>query len=167
VDLVVISILALATARGLWRGLVREAFSLAALAAAILAVWQLGATVTEALDARLGATLPPVAVQALAVAGLALATLVAVAVIGRIVRRSVQLAGLGLFDRVAGGCVGALEGVLVASLLLGGATLVLERDHPWLASSQSLVLMERARARISGEAEPAPRDVAAPSAARH
>jgi membrane protein required for colicin V production len=166
VDLVVISILALAAARGLWIGLVREAFSLAALAASIFAAWRFGATASAALDARLGATLPPLAVQALAVAGVALAALVAVTVIGRIVLRSVQAAGLGLFDRVAGGCVGALEGLLIASLLLGGATLVLGRSNPWLASSQSVALLERARAKLAGETGTAPRDVAAPGAAR-
>jgi membrane protein required for colicin V production len=166
IDVVVISILGLAAARGLMIGLVREAFSLVGVAAAVFASWQFGDAAAAALSAKLADTLPPAAIHALAVAGLGFGTLLAVAVVGRIVRRSVQFVGLGLVDRLAGALLGALEGALVASLLIGGATLLLDRGHPWLAGSEVVAVFERGRERLSAEtARRAPtRDVAAPAA---
>ena len=165
IDAVVITILALGAARGLTIGLVREAFSLAGVAAAVFAVWRFADAAAAALAPHLGNALPPAAVHALAVAGLGFGTLLAVALIGRVVRRSVQLVGLGLLDRLAGGCLGALEGALVGALLLGGASFVLGPAHPWLAQSQAVAVFERARASFgSGGGQPAPaRDVAAPA----
>lgn len=166
IDVAVISILALASARGLWLGLVREAFSLAGLAAASFATWRFGDAAASALALHIGDALPPAAVHALAVVGLGLGTLLAVTLAGRVVRRSVRFAGLGLVDRVAGGCLGALEGALVVALLLSGAILLLDRSHPWLAQSEAVALFERVRERTTAPAPPATaaRDVAAPSA---
>ena len=166
IDVAVISILALASARGLWLGLVREAFSLVGLAAASFATWRFGDAAASTLALRIGDALPPAAVHALAIAGLGLGTLLAVTLAGRVVRRSVRFAGLGLVDRVAGGCLGALEGALVVALLLSGATLLLDRSHPWLAQSEAVALFERVRERTTAPAPPATaaRDVAAPAA---
>lgn len=153
-DVAVVVVLALATGRGLWLGLVREAFSLAGLAAAGFAVWRFGGAVNDALAPHLGDGLPPAAVHAIAVAGLGLATLLAVALAGRVVRRTVRLAGLALADRFAGGCLGALEGAIVVALAIGGATTLLGRDHPWLASSHAVAVFERLRERFPGESAP-------------
>ncbi len=168
VDTAVVLLLAIATARGLWLGLVREAFSLAGIAAAGLAAWQFAEPAAKALAATTGDAIPAVAIHGIAVAGLALGTLLAVAMVGRLIRRGLQFAGLGLADRLAGGCLGALEGALVVGLVLGGASTVLGRDHAWLASSQALAAYERIRAEAlpdEPQATPA-RDVAAPAPRR-
>ena len=168
IDVAVLSILAIAAGRGLWLGLVREAFSLAGLAAASFAVWGFSDAAAQALAPHIGDALPSAAVHALAVAGLGLGTLLVVAIAGRIVRRGIRFAGLGLVDRVAGGCLGALEGALVAALLLGGATLALDPGHPWLAQSQAVAVFERLRESLAPRAAPEPsaREVAAPTARR-
>jgi len=164
IDVAVLSILSIAAGRGLWLGLVREAFSLAGLGAASFAVWRFGDAAAEALAPRIGDGLPPAAVHALAVAGLGLGILLVVALAGRIVRRGVRFAGLGLADRVAGGCLGALEGALVAALLLGGMTLALDPGHPWLAQSQAVAVFERLRESLAPRAAPelSAREAAAP-----
>jgi membrane protein required for colicin V production len=161
-DAVLISIVALGTARGLWLGLVREAFSLAALAAAAFVVWSFGDGAAEALAPRLGDALPPAAIRALASLGLGLGALLLVGLVGRVVRRSIRFVGLGLVDRAAGGCLGALEGGLLAALLLAGATALLDPGHPWLARSQAVALLERTREAAAFD-DASARDVAAPA----
>lgn len=169
VDLAVLVLLALAAVRGLARGLVREAFSFAGLAAAILAVLRLGDPATAWLAARAGDALPEAIVRAIAWVTLVVLAFVAVAAVQRLVRRSVEAVGLRLVDRVAGGLVGTAEGALVAALLLSGARLALGDDHALLASSRALPVLDAAREQLA-PAPPAvdghepPRDVAAPAA---
>jgi len=160
-DVVVVCILALGAARGLAIGLVREAFSFAGVGGAVFAVWQFGDAAGALLAPHVAGSLPPAAVHALAVGGLGFGTLLAVTVVGRVVRRSIQFAGLGLVDRIAGGCLGAVEGALVAAVLVGAATLALAPGHPWLAGSEAATLFERVRTGFSPEGA-SPRDAAAP-----
>lgn len=166
IDVAAALVLALAIGRGLWLGLVREAFSLAGLGAAAFAVWRFGDAANEALAARVGGALPGAAVHAIATAGLGLAVVLAAALVGRAVRRTVRFAGLGLADRIAGGCLGAAEGAIVVALVVGGVTFVLGRDHPWLASSNAVAAYERLREYAPAESTPAggARDVASPAA---
>jgi membrane protein required for colicin V production len=163
VDLVVLTILGMAVARGLFRGLVREAFSLAALAAAVFVVWRFEARAAAAIAAFAGEAIPEVAARAAAVVGLAVSTFVAATLLQRLVRRSVDAVGLGLLDRLAGGAAGAVEGALVVWLLVSGARFLLGPDHALLTGARSVEIVEIAEARLS----PAPvaRDVAAPPSA--
>ncbi len=160
-DLVVGAVLGLAVLRGLLLGLVREAFSIAALAAGCLAGRWLHAPVARQLDPWLGEALGA-ALPWVAGAGVALAALVAVVWLGRLVKRGVRWAGLGWADRAGGALLGAAEGALVASVLLLLAAAVLGRNHPELARARSFETVERLE-RLARGAGP---DVAAPPAAR-
>jgi membrane protein required for colicin V production len=161
IDAVCLALLVVAGLRGLWIGLVREAFSLAALAAALVAVRLWLAPVARWLALEAGSLgVGPVASRWLAGALLAAGTIALVAIAGRIVRGGVRAAGLGLADRLAGGGLGAAEGALAAGLLLLALAAALGADHPLLAGSRSLELLERAQ-RVAGAA-PLTRDVAAP-----
>lgn len=166
IDVAAALVLALAIGRGLWLGLVREAFSLAGLVAAAFAVWRFGDAASRALAARVGDALPPAAIHAIATASVGLAVVLAAALAGRAVRRTLRFAGLGLADRVAGGCLGAAEGAIVLALVIGGLTFVLGQGHPWLASSYAVAAFDRLRERIPAEGLPAgaAHDVASPSA---
>jgi membrane protein required for colicin V production len=160
-DAICLALLLLAALRGLWIGLVREAFSLAALLAALVAVRLWTGPVARWLELEAGSLgVGPVAAPWLAGALLAAGTIVLVAIAGRVVRGGVRAAGLGLADRMAGGGLGAAEGVLAVGLLLFALVAVLGADHPALAGSRSLELFERAQ-RVAGEGPPV-RDVAAP-----
>jgi uncharacterized membrane protein required for colicin V production len=160
-DLVVLALLALAVLRGLFLGLVRESFSLAALAAAVLAVRTLTDPAAAALVPFVGARLSPFALQVLAAVGVGALAIAAVAITGRVVRRGVQAAGLGLADRVGGAGLGLAEGLLVAALVLTGLAAVLGRDHPALTHSRAFAELVRVEHAV-GTPEPARRDVAAP-----
>ncbi len=160
-DLVVLALLAVAVLRGLLLGLVRESFSLAALAAAVLAVRTFTEPAAASLVPFAGARLSPLALKVLAAAGVGGLALALVAIAGRVARRGVHAAGLGLADRIGGAGLGLAEGLLVAALILTGLAAVLGRDHPALTRSRSfgeLVRVERA----VGTPEETRRDVAAP-----
>jgi len=153
-------VLGLALARGLWIGLVREAFSLLALAGACLAVrFGLEATAPALAEASPW-PLEPLAAKVLAGALLALGAALAVVLVGRLVRRSLHAVGLGALDRVGGGLLGAAEGALVVAVLLLGATALLGPAHPWLADSRAVRMLAEMRGADAAD------DVAAPPPAR-
>jgi len=163
VDVAVASILALAVVRGLWLGAVREAFSLAAVAAAVLAARAFGGPATALLADALDGLLPTWALRIAATGAVAVAALLGVAAAGRLVRRSVRFAGLGLADRLAGGGLGALEGAVLVALGLAAAGALLEPDHPLLADSRAHALFQQAATQVAPSVRP---DVAASPPAR-
>jgi uncharacterized membrane protein required for colicin V production len=159
VDWTCLGLLGLACLRGLAIGLIREAFSLAALAAAVISARVLGEPAAQWLLARTE-QLGPAGARLLGGAGVALAALLAVAGVGRMLRRGARVLGLGLSDRLAGGALGLGEGALAAGLLLLALVTVLGADHPTLAGSRSLGVFAQVE-RIAGVGGGAP-DVAAP-----
>jgi membrane protein required for colicin V production len=158
VDLIAVAVLAMAVLRGLWIGLVREAFSLAALATAVFAVRRFAEPIAAELTTRYH--LNPLVGTAAAGGGVAVAAIVLVALAGRLVRRALDLAGLGLADRVGGAVLGAAEGALFVALLVFGAVTVLGPSDPMLAGTRSLAAFEAARHWVAGSADQ--REVAAP-----
>lgn len=142
VDYVIGVILALAVLRGLGRGLLRETFSIASLAAAIVAVQLFYADVATWLmqitEGQVGETTAPWAAGAL----LAVGTIGATAVLGRFLRRGAKVVGLGWADRAGGAVLGTAEGVLVAGVLIGLIGYVVGRNHPSIAHSRSLEALE-------------------------
>jgi membrane protein required for colicin V production len=149
VDIASASVLAIAALRGFWIGLVRELFSLAALAAACLAV----RAFTEPVGQRIAvaAKIDPLAGQALGGAAVAVGAIAVVGLLGLLVRRSLHLAGLGLADRIAGVVLGTAEGVVVVAVGLFVGTLVFGRAEPQLANSYSLALFEQLESWATGK----------------
>jgi uncharacterized membrane protein required for colicin V production len=158
IDWVCLGVLSLATLRGLLIGAIREAFSLASLGAAVLAVrlW-LGPAADWVLwqVPELGSW----GSRLVAGGALATITLLVVAGIGRVLRRGMRALGLGMADRLAGGVLGVGEGALVASLLLVGLLTFLGPQHPLVAGSRSLAFFEGME-RLASDA-PTSGDVAA------
>jgi uncharacterized membrane protein required for colicin V production len=151
-----------AALRGLLLGLVREAFSLGALAAAVIAIRFLTGPTADALQPLFGKRMPAMALKVSSAILVALVGVLLVALLGRLVRRGVKAAGLGAADRIAGAGLGAAEGLLVVSLGLAVLSAAIGRDHPALTSSQAYAYFDRAQRAIVGEPAP-PQDVAAPS----
>jgi uncharacterized membrane protein required for colicin V production len=164
VDLLALALLGIAVLRGLLLGLIREAFSLAAIGAACVAVrWfasPAAAELQRATDGRVG----DLAAPWIAGAGVAIVTAAAVAITGRILRRGARAVGLGLVDRAGGALLGAAEGSLVIAVLLVLATTVLGRDHAVFEGTRSLAALERAELFA---AEVRDIDVAAPPRRAH
>jgi len=161
VDGIALVILSLAVVRGLFRGLIGEAFSLGALGGACIAVRYgtdpVAAWLEDVTVGGIGATAAPW------VAGLALGigTIAVVAAAGRLVKRGATAAGLGWADRLGGGALGAAEGALAVALGLLVATWLLGRDHPALEHSRSMETFARLQRAIAERGGELP-DVAAP-----
>lgn len=143
VDIVALSVLVVAVLRGLWIGVVREAFSLAALAAAVLAFRALRAPVAELIVARSG--WDPLIATAAAGGAVVVAALVFVTIAGMVVRKLVGAAGLGAVDRIGGAALGALEGALVIAVALFAVTELLGARDPLLEGSRAIATFERVR----------------------
>ncbi len=165
VDAVALAVLGVAALRGLWIGVVRESFSLAAIAAACLAVRFGSAPAGAWLLERAPLTLSATGARIAAGVVLALLALLVVGGIGRALRRGLHAVGLGLADRLAGGLLGAAEGGLVLALAVLLGVALLGRDHPWIESSRTVAAFESAR-ELARATTPGPPDVAAPPPAR-
>jgi membrane protein required for colicin V production len=141
VDIIALAVLVLAILRGLWIGLVREAFSIAALAAAVLAFRALREPVAAMIAAR--TPWDPLIATAAAGGVVVVGALVFVTLVGAIVRRIVGAAGLGAIDRIGGAAIGAGEGALVVGLALLAVTEILGPQDPLVAGSRALAIFER------------------------
>jgi membrane protein required for colicin V production len=161
VDILMATILAIAVLRGFFLGLIREAFSIAAIGGACVAVKLFVRPVADwlqaASDGQIGALIAPW----LAGAMLAVGTIAAIAIAGRLLRRGARLAGLGWADRAGGAVLGAAEGALAAAILLLIATSLLGRGHSALAQTHSLAAFEQLEQIVQGQG-PRGVDVAAP-----
>ena len=161
VDIVVGAIIGIACLRGFFLGLIREAFSLASLAAAYIAVKAFVGPVSEWVGdisgGRINEALEPWVAGAL----LVLVTIGAVTTVGRIIRRGARAVGLGFVDRIGGGLLGATEGVLVVIVLLMLVGDRIGRDHPAIANTRTLAALEEMEL-LASEAPPTEIDVASP-----
>jgi uncharacterized membrane protein required for colicin V production len=141
-DIVVAGIIAAAMLRGFFVGFVREGFSIAALGAAYLVVqmftYPAADWLTDVSDGDIGGAVAPWVAGALLVIG----TMTAVILLGRVLQRTLRVAGLNWADRAGGGALGVAEGVLVAAILLVLGAEVLGRDHPAFSDTFSLTAIE-------------------------
>ncbi len=162
IDVAAAAILAAAAFRGFFRGLIRESFSMAALAAAVFSVKfladPLGVWLIQTTKGQISEGIAPFAAGVL----LAVSSIVLVVIVGRFVRRGSRWAGLGWADRAGGAVLGGAEGAIVVGILLLVAGNTLGRTHPSLAQTRSIAALEQ----IEQIAQNPPRlddlDVAAP-----
>lgn len=161
-DLLVAVLLALAMLRGLLLGLIRETFSIAALAGAVVAVRLLADPLARWLALELELSWSPFALRVTAGLLLVVGVVACVSLAGRLLRRGVRAAGLGWADRLGGGVLGTAEGLLVAGLLVWLATTLVGRDHAVFEDSRALAALDQARRAAQDPAQHPEVDVAAP-----
>ncbi|MGH0030087.1 MAG: CvpA family protein [Myxococcota bacterium] len=161
VDFVVGAILGVAALRGLFRGLTREAVSIASLAAACVVVRLFAgpgaAWLVETSDGQVGPIAAPWIVGIL----LAVATLFAGAALAKVLRGGARAVGLGWADHAGGAVLGAAEGVLLSAVLLLLTVNVLGRDHGFVSGSRSLDALEELE-RVAEAGSAGGLDVASP-----
>jgi membrane protein required for colicin V production len=160
IDFIAFGILLLAMLRGMSLGLVREVFSIGALAAAVITVRVWNEPFGHWLQRASGSQLPHSLVPWLAGFLLAVGVLIAVGMFGRVMRQGMRAAGLGLFDRLGGAALGFAEGAIAAGALLLIIHGIAGNDSAMLARSRSFALLERAE-RFTESQEPGQPDVAA------
>jgi uncharacterized membrane protein required for colicin V production len=163
-DGLVLAIVLIAVARGFFIGLIREGFSIAALAGGCLAVRYATAPAAEwlhnATKGQIGSAVSPWIAGAL----IAIVSVGLIALVGRWLQRGVRAAGLGWADRLGGTVLGAAEGGLVGALLVLGAVWWFGNAHPVVMESRSVVAYQEAQTYLrdyAGELGDLP-DVAAP-----
>ena len=161
VDWIAGAILVIAILRGLFLGLIRQVVSIASLLAAAVVVRRYTPEVASWMERSSHGGIQPALAPWLAGAALALGTLLAGALLGRLLRRGVQMAWLGLPDRLGGALLGAAEGVLVCAILLLALTSLVGRDSSLVAGSRSIAALERLE-QIADRVSPRLPDVAAP-----
>jgi uncharacterized membrane protein required for colicin V production len=143
VDILAATVLTIAVLRGLLHGLIREAFSVIGIAAAYIAI---RTCVTPASDwlAELTGDLIPAGLSPWIVGSVIFVfTIAIVGKVGRAIRSTLRLAGMGLMDRLGGGLLGAAEGGLVIALVFNLAASAVGRDHPNLADTYTLQALEK------------------------
>jgi membrane protein required for colicin V production len=158
-DWITLSIVGLACLRGLWIGLIREGLSLATVGIATIVTRLYVAPVSDWLSAQTGGELTGRTGLWIAGVLLVVGTVAVLSVVGRLLRRSAEVVGLGFADRLGGGALGAAEGAIVASILVVIALWLVGPSHPSTRDARSVALVSKLRAwRESGE----PPSVAAP-----
>ena len=160
-DGVVLMVLMFTATRGFMIGLIRESFSIAALAGACVAVSWFRLPAAEWLEQVTQGEIGAGAAPWIAGAGLAIATVMIVGFTGRWVRRGARAAGLGWADRIGGTALGAAEGALVIALIVTAASWLLGRDHPAIADSRTIVTYDEVQRLVQSYEAKLP-NVAAP-----
>jgi membrane protein required for colicin V production len=142
-DWIALGIVALSLVVGLFRGFMREIFSLAG--------WIVAGVVAAAFAEEAATYLPPAVDGPLLRWGLAfivlfIAVLILSGLVSLLVRRLMRAAGLGAADRMFGAVFGAVRGVaaLVVFVLLAGLTPL--RDEAFWKDSQVIPPLETAAA---------------------
>lgn len=149
-DWILITVGVLSLVRGLWRGAVSQIFGLLGFAGGFYLAYRHA----EALGARLAVAFPSFPHAALfSYALLFLLTWFLVALAGAWASRSLRSGGLGGPDRLLGGALGLLKGMLVVILLVWGLSLLVPADHALWKQSRLVPYMQQAT-RILVEAAP-------------
>ncbi len=120
-DVIVFSVVLLSAALGLWRGVIREVFSLAAWVAAVVIAFLYGEAVARLLPLR---EAPLWLTQLSGHALVFVAVFVALSLVGHLFTKLTHAVGLGFIDRSLGMMFGIVRGGLIVVLfvLLAGAT---------------------------------------------
>lgn len=143
IDLIAFMVIGIAMVRGIWIGMIREGLSLAAIGVATIVtrifVDPVAVRLTDLTQGEISGK------TALWIAGvlLVVATILILTLAGRLLKRSAELAGLGLADRLGGGALGAAEGAIVAAVLVLIALWLVGPDHAATEGARSVLVVEK------------------------
>lgn len=141
-DSIVLAVMGIAIVRGMWIGMIREGFSIAALGGGLLAV-RYGIEPLAAFIERIsGGDLGSTAATWIAGAAIGLGTIAVLGVVGKFLRKGAHAVGLGWADRLGGGVVGAAEGALAAAVILVATTWAAGPDSPLVEKSKSIEVLD-------------------------
>jgi membrane protein required for colicin V production len=128
-----LAVLGLSLLLGLWRGVIREVFSLAGWIAAILAAMAFAGQAAAALPEAFAT---PVIRQVIAFAVIFVLVLLALSIVGLLLSRLFRAAGLGFADRVLGAVFGLARGALILMLAVFAAAFTpLPSEPTWRESA--------------------------------
>ncbi len=128
-----LAVLGLSVALGLWRGVIREIFSLAGWVLAVIAAMSFAGAAAAALPATWGS---PTVRTVAAFTAIFLVVLLVLAIAGMLLAKLFHAAGLGLPDRVLGAVFGFARGALILMLCVTAAAFTpLPQEPLWKESA--------------------------------
>ena len=152
IDMIVMTIVVLAIARGVWIGLIREGLSLAAIGLCTIVTRLLVDPLATQLSSLTGGDVSGKAALWIAGVILVMATVLLCGVVARIMKRGAQFAGLGWADRLGGGALGLAEGSIVAVIIVMIGLWLVGPDHESMDDARAVELVEELQsAREAGE----------------
>lgn len=146
-DIAIVAILVLSLLLGVWRGFVREIFSLAGWVLAFLAANAVAAPIGDALPTSIAR--PEVRVL-IAFIVVFVFTLSATALAAMLVSKLFKAAGLGGVDRTLGGVFGLARGVVILLAITIAAGLTALPKHPLWKESVGAGMLTRTVLQLKG-----------------
>jgi len=146
-DIAIVAILVLSLLLGVWRGFVREIFSLAGWVLAFLAANAVAAPIGDALPTAIAR--PEVRVL-IAFIVVFVFTLSATALAAMLVSKLFKAAGLGGVDRTLGGVFGLARGVVILLAITIAAGLTALPKHPLWKESVGAGMLTRTVLQLKG-----------------
>jgi membrane protein required for colicin V production len=146
-DIAIVAILVLSLLLGVWRGFVREIFSLAGWVLAFLAANAVAAPIGDALPTSIAR--PEVRVL-IAFIVVFVFTLSATALAALLVSKLFKAAGLGGVDRTLGGLFGLARGVVILLAITIAAGLTALPKHPLWKESVGAGMLTRTVLQLKG-----------------
>jgi len=143
IDMLVLTILAIAIGRGLWIGLIREGLSLVSIAMATVVTRLAAEPLAQQLTSWSGGDVAGKTAVWIAGVILVVVTILTVGATSRFLRRGAQFAGLGWADRLGGGALGAAEGAVVSAIVIVIALWLVGSSHPAVEGARSVALVEQ------------------------
>jgi membrane protein required for colicin V production len=140
-DYGVLAVLGVSAVLGIWRGLLREVFALAAWIAATVAAILFGAQAAALLPATFAT---PLVRSIIAVAVLFVVVLMTVSLGGMLVSRLARAVGLTLADRTLGAVFGVARGALILLVLVLAAGLTALPGEPFWRQAKLAAPLETA-----------------------
>jgi membrane protein required for colicin V production len=134
-DYALIAIITLSILIGVWRGFVKEAFSLAVWVAAFVIAFQFSGAVAGLMENSISL---PSARTALAFGGLFVVTLLVGGLLTFLVGKMVEKTGLSGTDRLLGGVFGIGRGLILVLMLIIVAGLTPIPRDPWWQESETI-----------------------------
>jgi membrane protein required for colicin V production len=130
-DVLVVGIFGLATAFGLWKGMVRQIVTLAGIIGGYIISSKLYGTVAGMLPKGM----EPGLAKVLGFLLVFIVCVIASLVLGQLAGRFLKVAGLGWANRLGGGVLGFLKGFLIAAPVVAGLVAFLPSDSALLNTS--------------------------------
>lgn len=154
IDVAVVAVMLLAITRGMFIGMIRESFSVAAVGAVVIgAVYGAGPAgvwLDNATAGEIGGT----AAKVLGGVGAGILSGIVVGTAGRYIRRGARIVGLGMVDRAGGAVVGAAEGAVIAVIMLAGASRMFGPEHPAVFNAYSVAVLHEMQTAIETGTRP-------------
>jgi membrane protein required for colicin V production len=133
-DMMILAVLGLTTACGLWKGMIRQIVILAGVICGYIISSKLYAPVARILPKNI----EPGTAKIISFIIIFITCIIAASVLGVLIDRILKIAGLGWANRLAGGLLGAMKGFIVVAIIAVALLAFLPADNGLIRTSVTL-----------------------------